>query len=649
VGLAPERITVGPDDTIYVSNRGERTVSVIQRGQWQEAARISVGVEPTGLAVTPDGKTLYVVNATSLQDPSTGTLMAIDTASRNILWDLPVGEEPRGVAILGDGHVAITLYKQADLVVVDPSQPQVVVSGTSLNDDANNPPQAALQGKSGGAPVPGIDVANNQETFHARGMASLTVGPDGNTLYAPTLWSSNAIIPLVSTASEVLPPPDAGTIGDCGGGAAYGGGGSSGCGPITDPNGVVVDANPPGGPVVLGGLVTFAGNTGTPKVDFVPARGNQSSSSDYPASVLHVQNGGEPWQEAVQEPVAAVVDPTGSFLYVVNRASNNVAVVPTSRTASSQNNNAQGPVGSGGDFNTPPSSNFEAPQPWVALASVGAGPTGIALANDNRRVFVFNALDHSISTLVSDGSGGVTNSGSPLTIGSDTLPADQVVGRRMFFSAVDTDVTALSVSISCSGCHLEGREDGQVWHFEDGPRQTMSLAGRMLDKTAPYHWSGALPSISRFMDVTIAQRMGGNGITEQQEIQIAQYLVAAPPADNPFRGAALNASQQRGALVFQMAACNTCHTGEALTNNGFANVGTASTNAANPDNFTNMPNGLNVPSLLGVGRTAPYLHDGSAPTLKARVEMSLGTNVHGNLTGVNDQMVDDLVAYLQTL
>ncbi|HVE84668.1 MAG TPA: hypothetical protein VND93_17550, partial [Myxococcales bacterium] len=38
VGRAPERITVGPDDTIYVSNRGSRSVSVIRRGAgtWTE-------------------------------------------------------------------------------------------------------------------------------------------------------------------------------------------------------------------------------------------------------------------------------------------------------------------------------------------------------------------------------------------------------------------------------------------------------------------------------------------------------------------------------------------------------------------------------------------------------------------------------------
>src|SRR5215211_1940967 len=62
VGTAPERIAVGSDEVLYVANRGDRSVSIIRRGNWRALERIAVGVEPSGLAVSPDGKTLYVVN-----------------------------------------------------------------------------------------------------------------------------------------------------------------------------------------------------------------------------------------------------------------------------------------------------------------------------------------------------------------------------------------------------------------------------------------------------------------------------------------------------------------------------------------------------------------------------------------------------------
>jgi len=171
----------------------------------------------------------------------------------------------------------------------------------------------------------------------------------------------------------------------------------------------------------------------------------------------------------------------------------------------------------------------------------------------------------------------------------------------------------------------------------------------MLDKTAPYHWAGVLPTIHTFMDMTISERMGGSGITADQELQIATYLTSAATPDNPFRGAALTDSQQRGAGVFALANCTSCHSGITLTNNGFANVGTQSTNAANPDDFTLMPNGLNVPSLLGVGRSAPYLHSGEAATLQDRIMMNKASNQHGNTANLTDQDVSDLVSYLKTL
>ncbi len=98
VGAAPERIVVGKDDTLYVANRGARSVSVIRRGDWTEATRISVGVEPSGMAVSKDGNTLYVVNAAALDSAEHGTLTAIDTRTLQTLWDLDVGPALRGGA-----------------------------------------------------------------------------------------------------------------------------------------------------------------------------------------------------------------------------------------------------------------------------------------------------------------------------------------------------------------------------------------------------------------------------------------------------------------------------------------------------------------------------------------------------------------------
>ena len=83
-----------------------------------------------------------------------------------------------------------------------------------------------------------------------------------------------------------------------------------------------------------------------------------------------------------------------------------------------------------------------------------------------------------------------------------------------------------------------------------------------------------------------------------------------------------------------------------MTDNLNADVGTLSLHGANPDNGVVLTGGFNVPSLLGLGRTAPYLHDGSQ-TLEDRV---LGVDSsHGAAASLSADERKDLLSYLQSL
>jgi cytochrome c peroxidase len=55
---------------------------------------------------------------------------------------------------------------------------------------------------------------------------------------------------------------------------------------------------------------------------------------------------------------------------------------------------------------------------------------------------------------------------------------------------------------------------------------------------------------------------------------------------------------------------------------------------------------LRVPSLRNVATTAPYFHDGSAPSLDEAVRKMATAQLNLTLT---DQQVDEIVAYLRTL
>jgi mono/diheme cytochrome c family protein len=143
--------------------------------------------------------------------------------------------------------------------------------------------------------------------------------------------------------------------------------------------------------------------------------------------------------------------------------------------------------------------------------------------------------------------------------------------------------------------------------------------------------------------------MGGSGVTTAMATQLVAFMDAAPIPDNPHRTTDLDAKALRGQQVFEQAQCNSCHEGQTFTNNTFADVGTFVSTGPAPDDLLRLADGLNTPSLLGVSRTAPYLHDGSAQTLEERLLRDRESNLHGETAALSDEDIDALVQYLKTL
>ncbi|MDY7231861.1 c-type cytochrome [Hyalangium rubrum] len=607
VGREPERVAVGADDTVYVSNRGSRSVSVIRRGEWTEAARLEVGVEPMGLAVSADGKTLLVVNSSMLDSTEQGSVTAFDTSSNKRLWELPVGFEPRGIALLENDKALVTLHRQGDIVQLDLSNrddPKVLKASTDLYKRSN----ATILGME--QDTPGFDRSfTTMSSFHARSVSDIVVTPDGSRAFATTQWSRED--PVVTPGPGIPSPTPPGD-------GLYGGGGPCGSGAIASP-----------------GVITFEADTATPVVDDISGGGcggePGNDGRDFPPSTIVSPDLSHP----IQGPVASAVDPTGAWLYVVNRETNNVAVMPTNRR-------------SGNDIEV---GRFPATS-VRQLVRVGASPTGIALTRDGRRAYVYNAFDHTVSKLVGDGSNSSFNIREELPrlkLAGDVLSPEAVMGRKLFFSAIDSRMTSPSVGASCNTCHPDARDDGHVWMFPDGPRQTPMLAGRMITRTGPFHWSGEFPSLRDFLDVTVRQRMGGGVVDAQMATQLSAFIDSVQAPDNPHKREELSEPQRRGSQVFLKARCDECHTGEALTNNKQANVGTFVLSGANPDIDAVRQRGLNTPSLLGLSRSAPYLHDGSAMTLKERILQTRFTDQHGKTSLLSDAEIDDLVEFLRVL
>lgn len=89
----------------YVADRTGNKVAVVKVGATLEiAASFATPVEPYGIALSPDRKTVMV---TTIADR---TLVALDAASGKEKWRTALGREPRGIAVSPDGTRALVAY-----------------------------------------------------------------------------------------------------------------------------------------------------------------------------------------------------------------------------------------------------------------------------------------------------------------------------------------------------------------------------------------------------------------------------------------------------------------------------------------------------------------------------------------------------------
>jgi cytochrome c peroxidase len=103
---------------------------------------------------------------------------------------------------------------------------------------------------------------------------------------------------------------------------------------------------------------------------------------------------------------------------------------------------------------------------------------------------------------------------------------------------------------------------------------------------------------------------------------------------------ALTAEEQAGYGLFKSFGCASCHQGVNVGGNLYERHGIFR-QLASP-----LPEILRVPSLRNAATTAPYFHDGSAPTLDDAVRKMAAAQLDRTLT---DQQVTAIVAFLRTL
>jgi cytochrome c peroxidase len=222
--------------------------------------------------------------------------------------------------------------------------------------------------------------------------------------------------------------------------------------------------------------------------------------------------------------------------------------------------------------------------------------------------------------------------------------------------------------ISCASCHPDGGHDARTWQNPEGLRNTTAFLA--MSHTYPLHWSADRDEAQDFEITIRSPLMQGRGLIQGAANDalgepntgrspdldaLAEYCnsfeldTLSPHAAGPGK---LSPAAQRGQQLFLSSAtgCTTCHSGPYYTDSSPAkpyklhDVGTGG-----DDPTEKMGPAFDTPTLLGIYRTAPYLHHGKAATLRDVLVEYNRNDQHGRTSHLTSNEIEDLVEFLKSL
>jgi YVTN family beta-propeller protein len=295
----------------------------------------------------------------------------------------------------------------------------------------------------------------------------------------------------------------------------------------------------------------------------------------------------------------------------------------------------------------------------VQTIPLGANPRAVRVSPDGQSFFVYNALDFNVVQYSTTS----LQSVSTISVCSSPLDEETLLGKKMFYSANQPMVGRRW--ISCSSCHPDGDSDGRVWQQPEGLRDTQPLYG--LTWTHPLHWSADRDEVQDFEHTIRGPLMQGRGLARgaihesldkpNQGLSpaldaLAVYTNTHTFALSPHAKSGLSEAALRGKTLFfdEQVGCASCHSGPLFTD---SQPGTArklhDVGTGKSDPTEKMEPAYDTPTLLGVYRSAPYLHHGKAKTLTDVLTTLNPDDQHGKTKHLTPEQIADLVEYLKCL
>ena len=291
---------------------------------------------------------------------------------------------------------------------------------------------------------------------------------------------------------------------------------------------------------------------------------------------------------------------------------------------------------------------------------IGSNPRAVKFSPDGKRFYIYNALDFNVVAYNTV----TTRRLETVQVTRNPLSAEILLGKKLFYSA--NQPMAGRRWISCSSCHPDGQPDGRTWKNPEGLRNTQSFRG--MAWTHPIHWSADRDEVQDFQHTIRGQLMQGRGLLRgranpslgKPNKGLSKSLDALAAYSNshtftlsPYAKNGLSESAKRGKAVFfsKKTNCASCHSGPYYCDSQpgpSAKIVRHDVGTGKDDPGEKMGPSYDTPTLLGIYRTAPYLHHGKAETLRDVLTTNRGDK-HGTTSHLSKSQVADLVEYLKAL
>ena len=598
VGDRPTRL-VRHGDQLWVTVRGDGDLVALtlSGATARETARLHLGGEPFDVAVSPDGARLFVSLSTADQ------VVELRASDLSEVGRWTVAPEPRWLALTAD-RVWVSSVRGAAVHELDPA--------TGAVTDHALPSVRRFR-----------DPGCEDRRFIPRPSGEIAVDDTTGLVYAVAWYAdvlvtnpSNQDVEIEAGADcDQFDPADAPSPNGVGAGTA---GVYTGFPPSIDPNPTLT---PRRYAPVLVEIDPVAGTSAAFILNWYV------STSTIASTAIELVRG-------IPTALEVVPSAEGPTVYVsMESTSNLVAIRPR----------VEGDPGGAGAFRS--AHRF--------ARQVGAGPSTIRrIGVDGDQVSVWHWLDRELQlwpmgAIDPDNAAQFDENGAPVdddwmktepdtiaTLPRSVLDERVRSGRELFFRADLEHVSLQGAGASCSACHADGASDGLTWIFDDFPRQTPTLAG--VAGTEPVTWTGEVATIREEAMFTAQIRMGGLGLSDRQGRDLERFVESLPAPILPEPPEAEAALAAEGAEIFRRpdVGCATCHSDEAGASAQIVPI-------------FGLP-AVNVPMLRGISRSAPYLHDGSAATLR-EVLVRSRTRAMGDTSRLSDHEMDALEAFLRTL